>query len=225
MQEEIIDIEKDYRCFSFLTPEELDLLNSRKTKLLYKKGEQLFKEGALASNVILVLNGLIKKYAEDSNSSLNLGIAAPGDFLAFGASFGIDKYVYSAGAIVDTDVCMIDQTALVNVFKQNREFSYRIAAKNLKKEEELIRIIKSQGFKQMRGKLAQALIYLSSPQFLIYDVFTYLSRQDIAEFANISIESTVKILKEFEKEKIIKMEGKKIEISDKSRMENIAFHG
>ena len=77
----------------------------------------------------------------------------------------------------------------------------------------------------MRGKLASALLYLSSEEFLEEDVFQYLTRQDIADFASITIESAVKFIKEFEKEGILKLMGKDLKITDKHMLEEIARRG
>ena len=59
----------------------------------------------------------------------------------------------------------------------------------------------------MRGKLASTLLYLSQEEFLKENIFKYLTRQEIADFASISTESAIKFLKEFEKEKIIKLKA------------------
>jgi CRP/FNR family transcriptional regulator len=77
----------------------------------------------------------------------------------------------------------------------------------------------------MRGKLASALLYLSSEEFLEEDVFQYLIRQDIADFASVTIESAVKFIKEFEKEGILKLMGKDLKITDKHMLEEIARRG
>ena len=73
----------------------------------------------------------------------------------------------------------------------------------------------------MRGKLASALLYLSSDDFFGQDVFPHLSRQDIANFASIATESTIKFLKEFERDEIIKLDGKDIQILNRSELEKV----
>lgn len=77
----------------------------------------------------------------------------------------------------------------------------------------------------MRGKLASTLLYLSQDEFIEEEIFQYMSRQDIADFASISTESAIKFLKEFEKEGILSLNGKDIEITDKGKLEDIALRG
>ena len=77
----------------------------------------------------------------------------------------------------------------------------------------------------MQGKLATVLLYLSSNDFIEEKVFQLLSRQDIADFASISTESAIKFLKEFEKEKVLVLHGKDIEIINKEKLEDISRKG
>ncbi|MDA3882987.1 MAG: helix-turn-helix domain-containing protein [Bacteroidales bacterium] len=77
----------------------------------------------------------------------------------------------------------------------------------------------------MRGKLPSTLLYLSFQKFECDNVYEYLSRSDIDDFATISLESTVKFLKEFEKENIISLEGKRIRILNRNVLEEIQHKG
>jgi CRP/FNR family transcriptional regulator len=104
-------------------------------------------------------------------------------------------------------------------------FALQITSKNYRHERHLLEIIKNVSYKQMRGKLASALLYLSQEEFIKEEVFSYLTRQDIADFASISAESAIKFLKEFEKEEMIKLSGKDILITDNSKLEAISKNG
>ena len=183
--------------------------------LNYLKGEMLFKQGAFAPHVLFIQSGLVKVYLQLGPRKVqNLWIARSGDFLAFSSMFGEKVYHYSAMALKDTEVLMIDKESLRNLLKTNSEFGFRITSKNFRSENHLMEIVASLSYKQMRGKLASALIYLSSEAFVHEDVFSYLARQDIADFASISVESVIKFLKEFEKEGIISLDNKRISILD-----------
>ena len=98
----------------------------------------------------------------------------------------------------------------------------RISSKNCKNEARFYEIIKNISYKQMRGKLASAIIYLSSPEFASENVFTLLTRQDLAEFASVSTESTIKLLKEFEQENIIELKAKDIIILNHKNLLDIS---
>jgi CRP/FNR family transcriptional regulator len=68
-------------------------------------------------------------------------------------------------------------------------------------------------------------MYLSSEEFEDINVFQYLTRQDIADFASITSESTIKFLKEFEKDGVLKLDGKNIVVRDKQVLSEISKRG
>ena len=120
---------------------------------------------------------------------------------------------------------MIDKESLKEVIKRNPNFAMQLSAKNSQNENRYLNIIKNISYKQMRGKLASAILYLNSEEFSDYHIFQYLTRQHLADFASISVESTVKFLKEFEKDELISLDGKEIIIKDFARLEELDQKG
>lgn len=214
------------QCFQVLSQDELEFISGKKTQLTYLQGENLFKQGAFAPYVLLIIEGLVRVYLQTGlDKQINIRLAKSGDFLAFSSVFDDNIYNYSAIALKNSKVCMIDKTGLKQLLLKNPEFAMRITSKNCSNEGHLLEIIKNTSYKQMRGKLASALLYLSGKEFIEQNVFQYLSRQDIADFASISTESTIKFLKEFEKEGILKLRGKDIKISKKDQLQDIGKRG
>jgi CRP-like cAMP-binding protein len=210
-------------CFGGLYPEELEKLTNSKTSVQYLKGENVFKQGAFSPHVTYVLSGLVRVFLQTEHKrQLNIRLAAPGDFLSFSSVFGETTYNYSALAVKDAWICMIEKDALKELLQSNADFALRIVSRNCGNEKQLLDVIGNLSYKQMRGKLASALLYLSSEAFLREQVFQYLTRQDIADFASISTESTIKFLKEFEKEGIVELKRRDIEIKDLKRLEMTA---
>ena len=213
-------------CFHLISREEFETLNRKQTELSYEKGEHLFKQGAFAPHVLFIQTGLVKVYLQTGvRKHMNLWIARRGDFLAFSTLFGTENYPYSAVALKDSELLMIDKESLKGLIRTNPEFALRITSKNYGTEQHLLNIVTNLSYKQMRGKLASSLLYLSSGELLKEDVFTHLSRQDIADFASISVENVVRFLKEFEQEGIVNLEGKDINITDRQKLSTISNTG
>lgn len=82
---------------------------------------------------------------------------------------------------------MIEKEALKKVILKNPDFAMQITSRNSQNESRYLDIIKNVSYKQMRGKLASTILYLSSEKYKDDDVFQYLSRQDIADFASIDL--------------------------------------
>ena len=220
-----LECKKASKCFQFLFPDDLEFINSKKKQVTYLKGEQIFKQGAFAPYVLYIVDGLAKVFLQTgSTRQLNITLAKQGDFMAFTSVFDNDVYNYSAMALKDTIICMIDKSALKQLLLKNPDFAMRITSRNCKNEKRYMDIIQNVSFKQMRGKLASTLLYLTDvcPE---ENIFEYLNRQDIADFASITVESTVKFLKEFEKEKLLKLDGKQIEIIERKKLKEIELRG
>nr|WP_321356702.1 Crp/Fnr family transcriptional regulator [uncultured Draconibacterium sp.] len=204
----------------------LDNLNAYKTRVQYLKGETIFKQGAFAPYVMYVVEGLVKVYLQTGiDKNMSISVASEGEFLAFSSVFGEPVHTYSAQAISNTQICMIEKESLKQILLDNPEFALKITSQNYQNERHLFEVIKNISYKQMRGKLASALIYLSQEEFLKQNIFEFLTRQDIADFASISAESAIKFLKEFEKENIITLNGKNIIVDDAAQLLNISKNG
>lgn len=209
-------------CFRDLTTEELEQINRGKTELTYLAGENLFKQGAFSTHLLLITRGLVKVYLQTGREKqLNLQLAQTGDFLGFASLFGETVHATSAVALTDTEVCMIDKEQMRNILLNNAQFAMRITSRNYRNERQLLTIIANMTYKQMRGKLASTLLYLSGENFSDQNLFQYLSRQDLANFASVATESAIKLLKEFERDGIIALEGKGITILNKTELEKI----
>ena len=210
----------------YFTLDDFAELTHQKTQITYLKGENIFKQGAFAPYVIFVVEGLIKVYLQTGyEKQINISIAKTGDFLAFSSVFGENIHTYSTQALKDSVICMIEKESLKQILIDNPEFALEVTSKNYKNESHLFEIIKNTSYKQMRGKLASSLLYLSQDSFSKEDVFNYLTRQDIADFASISTESAIKFLKELEKEKVLKLSGKNIEILELEKLKLIGKNG
>lgn len=213
-------------CFSNLPQEDIAFLSKSKIQVSYLKGETIFKQGAFAPHVLFVNKGLALVYLQVGKSKqINIHIAQPGDYIAFSSVFNQKTYQYSAISLSDSTFCMIEKEALKTVISRNANFAMQLASKNNLNETRYIDIIKNLSYKQMRGKLASVILYLCSEDFNKYQIFQFLSRQDIADFASITVESAVKFLKEFENDELIKLEGKAIIIKNVDALKELDLRG
>ncbi len=80
-------------------------------------------------------------------------------------------------------------------------------------------------YKQMNGRLADTLLYVDGLKSENPDVFQLLSRKDIADFAGISTESAVKLLKSFEKDGLIELNEKDIVLLNHRELGEISKKG
>ena len=198
-------------CFQLLLPEEVELVRGSKTQVLFRKGDNLTKQGAFASYVLFVINGLAKQYIEgDNNKSFNLRIIKPGEFVGLSSVFTKNTFNYSSVALTDCQVFLVEKDAIIQIIKQNGTFGLNIIKRYCAQNTSLFDTLHTVIYKQMNGRIADTLLYIDGIKGQYPDVFQLLSRKDIADFAGISTESAVKLLKSFEKDGLIELNEKDI---------------
>lgn len=213
-------------CFKALLKEELDFINENKIQLEFFAGENLCKQGAFASYVMFVTKGMVKLYIEGgSQKRLAVKLLKQGDYIGLSSLWGSKLYKYSAQALKSTEVCMIEREDVKKLLLRNNQFANELL-KGLSADEALLfSRLKNASLRQTNGKMASTLLYLGDEKFANDSPFKYLSRKDIADYAGISIEGSIKLLKEFEEEGIIQLKKKDIIILDKESLIQIEHYG
>lgn len=213
-------------CFQMLSQEEAELVRSSKTQVLFRKDDNLTKQGAFASYVLFIIDGYAKQYLEgDGIKNYNLGIIRPGEFVGLSAVFSENTFNYSSVALTDCHVFLVEKQAISKVVKQNGMFAFSIIKRYCEQNTNLINSVRNLMYKQMNGRMADTLLYLDSLKNEKPEIFQLLSRKDLADFAGISTESTVKLLKIFEKDGLIKLNEKDISIIKQNALLEISRKG
>ena len=198
-------------CFQMLMPEEVALVRGSKIQVLFRKGDHLTKQGAFASYVLFVISGLARQYVEGNSSrDYNLRIIKPGEFVGLSVVFTKNTFNYSSIALTDCQVFLVEKEAIAKVVKQNGLFGFAMITRYCEQNADLFDTLRTVIYKQMNGRIAGTLLYIDGFKIEYPTIFQSLSRKDIADFAGISTESTVKLLKSFEKDGLIQLHEKDI---------------
>lgn len=213
-------------CFQMLAPEEVELVRASKTQVLFRKGDNLTKQGAFASYVLFVIDGLAKQYIEgDGARSFNLRIVRSGEFVGLSAVFGKNTFNYSSVAITDCRAFLVEKETIAKVIKQNGMFGFNIIKRYCDQNANLFETLNTVIYKQMNGRMADTLLYMDGLKKEFPEIFQLLSRKDIADFAGTSTESAVKLLKNFEKDGLIGLNEKDIIIRNYEALSEISKRG
>jgi CRP/FNR family transcriptional regulator len=214
-------------CFKQLNNEELDLSNKHRVQLNFKQGETIFKQGSFANHVHFVKQGLVKLYLEIPNSDKNLviNILPNGNLLGLPSVYGNKVYTYTATAIENTTVCIIENEIIKELIENNGKFAAElITTMNNCSNSTFARFV-SLTHKQLNGRLADALIYLSEEIYKSPVFKLSLSRADLGELTGMSTMSVVKVIKDFKDNNIIKNEDGTIEIINMPLLKRISEVG
>jgi CRP-like cAMP-binding protein len=213
-------------AFDFLTEDEAAFLESNKSSLNYKKGEIILKQGTFANNILFIKTGLCKIYIQGIQKKIVLTLKKEKNFLGI-TSLYYDKklYLYSASALEECEIDFYDKEAFKEVMKKNALFTNEIVKYLNHNSVKIYGRIACLAEKNARGKVADMLLCFANNLFGCFEFTVPLSRMDLAEFADLSMENTIRILKEFEKDGIITLDGKKLSILNVEALERISQFG
>jgi len=213
-------------CFQMLLPEEAELVRSSKTQVLFRKDDNLTKQGAFASYVLFMIDGYAKQYLEgDGVKNYNLRIIKPGEFIGLSAVFSENTFNYSSLALTDCHVFLVEKQTISEIIKQNGMFGFNIVKRYCEQNTNLTNTVRNLMYKQMNGRMADTLLYIDGLKKEKAEIFQLLSRKDIADFTGISTESAVKLLKTFEKDGLIRLHEKDIEVIKHKELVEISKKG
>lgn len=213
-------------CFLALAPNEMEMIRTCKTQVQFRKGDNLTKQGTFASYIMFVAKGLAIQYIEgDNNKSYNLRIIQPGEFVGLSSVFSQNTFHYSSVAISDCHVLLVEKSAINQIIGQNGIFGHGLISRYTQQSISLFDTLKSVLYKQMMGRMAESLLYINSLKEKYPEIFTLLSRKHIADFAGITTESAVKILKSLENEKVINLNGKDVEFLNIPYLNELSIKG
>lgn len=215
------------RCFKGLKESEIKLLDEHKVELRYSKGEYICKQGSFASHIIILSQGLTKLYIENPHTKKNLilKLVKPCDSIGLSSLFTDKFFQYSVVALTDCKVCSFDINMLTDIIQRNNIFAADIIRQANDYIVDLHKRFFSISHKQLHGRLADIILYLSKDIFESNTFNMSLSRKDIAEYMGTTTESAIRILKEFHNDKIIDVKGKEVDILSLPLLEKLSEIG
>ena len=220
---------KDCNCkssiFLNLSPPDLELINQNRFQVNYKPGEIIFKQGSPSPYFVCVTSGLAKIYIEGYGKNLILALVKPVEYI-FGPGIYVDnRHYYSAAAVEESTACFVDVTVFKQLIRGNPDFAdefiKRVSMQSIFNFEQLISLTQ----KQMHGRIADVIFYLSDKIYSKNPFDMSISRQDLADLSGMSKESAIRILKEFKDEGILTVNGNTIEILNLKQLRQISETG
>ncbi len=212
--------------FGNLNTEDLNFLNESKKEIEFKKGEIISEEGTEITSFLYLKQGLVKLYKKNPlHKDQIISIAKPRDFVSLLSIFSESTYKYSISALEDTIVCSVDIKAMKDVISRDGKFAIEILNKMSKMYDDILETRFEINKKHLRGRIAYILLYFSNHIYQSDEFDIPISRREIAELIEMTTENVIRILSEFRKDSIIKIDGKKIYLLEPERLESICKLG
>lgn len=185
----------------------------------FKRGEVIFHEGSMPQGVYVVCTGKVKVYKSSrTGQQLTTRVESPGDLLGHITLLADEgAYTGTGEALEPSVVSMIDSKSFYDFltrFPVSSLALLRELAKDVRRGENKARDI---AFKPARGRLADTLLRMMVAK-KPYPVVAGIKRRDLAEMAGLTIETTVRLLKDFEEREILRKREKDLLIVGEERL-------
>lgn len=208
---------RQFNSLKALTKEELLRISACKTSRIIRKGEVIFEEGETLNGVFCVKDGICKLSKLSANGRDQIvKLIVKGDLLGQRSLISDESANLSATALNDMEVCFIPKSEIIGDLQNNSKFSLDVLKQMAKDLKESDNVIVNMAQKSVKQRLAEALIY-------IHDTFgtnpdgtlsVALSREDYASVVGTAIESAIRTLSQFKKDRLISTSGKNIKIEN-----------
>lgn len=209
-------------CFSFFNPDDVSELKYEKSCSLYRRGQMIFQEDNRAMGIYCLHEGKIKlfKLTFDGKEQI-VRFILPGELFGLRSIIGVKYYGINSQAIEDSIACFYSADTFVQLLNKFPQLSRRLifSLSNLLNEAE--EKMTSMAHKPVKERLAEALVHLSRKfhEPGTRDHFSInLSREDLANMIGSATETVIRLLSELKDEKLIQIDGRKINILDSEKL-------
>jgi CRP/FNR family transcriptional regulator len=206
--------------------EELQSIKTDRYNVEFRTGDTIFKQGSAANNILSLNKGKVKLYLEDiDGQNLTFKIAKQWELLGGPGLFIDNRHHYSARAIENSTVCFVNLARFKQIICSNIEFGKLFWKQVSLETVHLYNRFLSSTQRHMHGKIADALLYLSSEVYNEANTEITIGKQDLAELSGMTRDRVVRVLKRFTADKLIETNEKQIKIMNNDKLEELSRLG
>jgi len=215
---------RDLNSLSSVSANELQSIARKKSSLHIQKGEVIFSEGTSLKGVYCLRNGKCKltKLAPNGKEQI-VRFIRKGELVGHRSVISNSVAHLTVTALEEMEVCFIPKNEIIDLFKNNSEFSFEITKSLAEDLDEANSAIANMAQKNVRERLAESLLFFE--RIFGIDTNGYiavtLTREEIANAIGTATESTIRLLSEFKKEGYISLSGKKIRIENRVKLQHL----
>lgn len=217
---------KDKSVFCTMCSESLKDINEAKSCTIYKKGETLFRDGGHPLGIFCINTGKVKlTMSGEEGKEQILRLAREGDILGCRSLLVSERYNATAVALEDSRVCFIPKDNFIKNLKTYPTLSIEVLKALSRQLDEADVKITHLAQKSVRERIAETLLSLRATYGMELGtsiINVQLTREEIASLTGTVTETAIRLLQQFNKEKIIELIGKKIKIIDIDKLVKIA---
>lgn len=203
------------KLFGNLGSELRDALEACGNKRRYAEGEEIFAEGDLAEFLPIVISGGVKMIRSPVvGKEVIIGIFRDGEMFAVPPVFDGGPYPASAFAIKDTVLLQIRRDDYLRLLHEWPEFALATIGWMSEMLREKTSIIRNLAIASPERRIGHVLIKLAEAQDGVGPFRIPIRRQDIAEMASLTTETTIRAIRRLADQDLLTIVHGKIIINE-----------
>ncbi len=181
-----------------VSPELAASLTARGHKRSYSSDQEIFAEGDSAEFLPIVISGAVKMFrSPEPGKEVIIGIFRDGEMFAVPPVFDGGPFPASAVAIAETQLLQFSRDDFLKLLSESPEFSYAVIAWTCEMLREKTSIIRNLATASPEHRVGNVLVKLAETQDSEVPLKIAIRRQDIAEMASLTTETTIRVIRRF----------------------------
>lgn len=209
--------------FNDLSLQQLDEVGSIISDKKYKKAELIFADGDDGIGFYIVISGRVKVYkvSPDGKEQI-MHIFGPGQPFAEVPVFEGSRYPANAEAMEQCRLFFFPKKDFIKLIQANPSLAMNMLASLSQRLKQFSRLIESLSLKEVPGRLASYLLYLSDKNGSIEEFELDIAKSQLASLLGTIPETLSRIFTRLSQHDLIRIQGPKIAILDRTGLEDLA---
>ncbi|NPA68618.1 MAG: Crp/Fnr family transcriptional regulator [Chlorobi bacterium] len=211
--------------FKKITKDQADILSYIKNCNTYKKGDTIYTEGSRISGIYCLNKGIIKHYKTGNDGKEQIiRFSKTGDIFGYRSVLAGEPACTTAKVVEDGSVCFIPAAHFLKLIKENSDFAVSVMKLSCKELGDANQYILDIAQKNVKERLAEILLLLNDNFGTDNNgnLNIFLTREELAGLVGTATESVIRLLSEFKKNKLIKLDKRKIKLLDIKKLKHIS---
>jgi CRP/FNR family transcriptional regulator len=206
-----------------LPEDQLDALAKIAIAKTYRKGEVIFEEGDEGRGFFVVKFGRVKvfKLSTDGKEQI-LHFFGDGEHFAEVPAFDGQCFPASAAAIEKSELLFFPRTAFLALLEQHPTLAIAMLAVSARHLRRMAQIIENLSFKEVPGRLAVYLLYLSDRNGKGEEVELDMTKTQLAAFLGTIPETLSRVFAKLSQDGLIAIDGSRIKLLNRERLTVLA---
>jgi len=224
-----ICIEGPFSVFRGISTADKELLDQHHSVADFRKGSVIIKVESKPKGVVCLASGKAKiSRVGAGNREQIVRLQKPQNFLCYRSFFSDSQFHFNITALENSTVVIFERVTLSKIIRQNADLAIRFMKMISEDLDSANNRLISLTQKHVRGRVAESILLMRDIYGTEADGMTIralMSRDDLAHLSNMTTSNAIRTLAGLISDGLVQAEGRKIKITDLSRLAAISESG